>query len=324
MSANDPTPSPAAKLRQLLSQLFSKEELAALCFDLGVDYDSLPGDGTTAKVVEMIEYFSRAGRIKALVQLASTQRIQTDWGELLTLAQSQPSIFRSDAVSIPISKDVVNLPPNRALKLGFAAGALAVVLLVCGFGGGLLAGQVIDVTVKPTPVDKSSLERVQVRVSNNSGAMQGTIAPIDNIFNAVTSGKLRRGTRVEMDLDNIQLTTFADSYVDVSAPITDVHIQSLQGRATVNMRVKTLGNRRVLVAYTASTSGGKVILTPQSAWLNVVEIEKSTFGWLPLPVNSVANVTQWIQRNLDTAASAFRFDGVTFETNKLTVKGRTL
>ena len=322
MSAN--TPTPAAQLRQLLSQLFSKEELAALCFDLGVDYDSLPGDGTTAKVVEMIEHFSRAGRIKALVQLASTQRTQADWGELLTLAQSQPNVFRSDAVAIPISKDVVNLPPNRALKLGFAAGVLAVVLLVCGFGGGLLAGQVIDVTVNPVIPNKKSLEKVSVRISNNSGAMQGTIAPIDNIFNAVTSGKLRRGTRVEMDLDNVQLTTFADTFIDVSAPITDVHIQSLQGRATVNMRVKALGNRRVLVAYTATTSGGKVILTPESAWLNVVEREKSTFGWVPLPINSVANVTQWIQRYLDTAASKFFFTNVTFDSNKLTVKGRTL
>jgi Effector-associated domain 7 len=322
MSANDPTP--AAKLRQLLSQLFSKEELAALCFDLGVDYDSLPGDGTMAKVVEIIEYFSRAGRIKALVQLASTQRVQTDWGELLTLAQSQPNAFRSDAVSVPISKDVVNLPPNRALKLGFAAGVLAVMILVCGFGGGLLAGQVIDVTVNPVPPNQKSLEKVSVRISNSAGAMQGTIAPINNIFNALTSGQLRRGTRTELDLDNVQLTTFADSLVDASAPITDVHVQSFKSRATVNMRVKVLGDRRVLVAYTAATSGGKVILTPQSAWLNVVEIDQSTFGWVPLPVSFVANVTQWIQRNLDTAASAFRFDDVTFETNKLTVKGRTL
>ena len=324
MSANDPTPTPAAQLRQLLSQLFSKEELAALCFDLGVDYDSLPGDGTTAKVVEMIEHFSRAGRIKALVQLASTQRTQADWGGLLTLAQSQPSIFRSDAIAVPISKDVVNLPPNRALKLGFAAGMLAVLLLVCGFGGGLLAGQVIDVTVNPTPVKQESLEKVSVRVSNNSGVMQGTIAPINNIFTALTNGQLRRSTRAEIDLDNIQLTTFAHNLVDASAPITDVHVQSLNGRATVNMRVKALGNRRVLVAYTATTSGGKVFLTPESAWLNVVERPQSTFGWVPLPINSVANVTQWIQRNLDTAASKFFFTSVTFDSNKLTVKGRTL
>ena len=139
MSANAPTP--AAKLRQLLSQLFSKEELAALCFDLGVDYDSLPGDGTTAKVVEIIEHFARVGRVKALVQLASTQRLQTDWGDLLSLAQTQPNLFRADAVAIPISKDVVNLPPNRALKLGFGAGVLAVLLLVCGFGGGCWPGK---------------------------------------------------------------------------------------------------------------------------------------------------------------------------------------
>jgi hypothetical protein len=324
MSANTPSPSPAAKLRQLLSQLFSKEELAALCFDLGVDYDSLPGDGTTAKVVEMIEYFSRAGRIKALVQLASSQRNQADWGELLSLAQSQPLAFRSDAIAVPISKDVVNLPPNRALKLGFAAGVLAVLVLVCGFSGGLLAGQVIDVTLNPVQPDKKSLEKVQVRVGNSSGVMQDATAPMNNIVNAVNNGQLRRGTRVEVDLDNVQLTTLAHNAVDASAPITDVHVQALNGKATVNMRIKALSNIRVLVAYTARPSGGKLILTPESAWLNVVEREKSTFGWVPLPISSVANVTQWMQRYLDSAASKYEFDSVTFETNKLTVKGRTL
>ena len=324
MSANNLTPTPAAQLRQLLSQLFSKEELAALCFDLGVDYNSLPGDGTTAKVVEMIEYFSRAGRIKALVQLASTQRSQSDWGELLTLAQSQPNVFRSDAVTIPISKDVVNMPPNRALKLGFAGGVLAVVILVCGFGGGLLAGQVIDVTINPVQPSPPSLEKVNVRVGFDKNNTQAVIAPMDRILNSVTSGRLRVGTIVEVNLDNVQLTTFADSYIDASAPITQVHIQSLKNKAIVNMRVKALGGRRVLVAYTARTSGGKVFLTPESAWLNVVEIDKSTFGWVPLPVNSVANVTLWIQRYLDTAASKFWFEHITFDSDKLTISGRTL
>jgi hypothetical protein len=321
---NESTPSPAAQLRQLLSQLFSKEELAALCFDLGVDYDSLPGDGTSAKVVEIIEHFSRAGRIKALIQLASTQRTQADWGSLLALAQSQPNVFRSDAVAVPISKDVVNLPPNRALKLGFAAGVLAVLLLVCGFGGGLVAGQVIDVTVNPVRPNQQSLQNVQVSISNNtSGVMVDSDAPIDDIFGAIVNGQLRPRTRVDIALDNVQLTTLADELITPSSPITDVHVQSLDGRATVNVRVKALGNLRVLVAYTATTSGGNVILTPQSAWINVVEVRGSTFGWLPLPISSVANVTQWIQRYLDAAASKYWFESITFETNKLTVKGRT-
>ena len=321
MSANAPTP--AAKLRQLLSQLFSKEELAALCFDLGVDYNSLPGDGTTAKVVEIIEHFARVGRVKALVQLASTQRPQTDWGDLLSLAQTQPNLFRADAIAIPISKDVVNLPPNRALKLGFGAGVLAVLLLVCGFGGGLLAGQVIDVTVNPVVKDRSSLEKINVRVGSNQSSMQSTIAPLPSIVGAIQDNKLDRGDHVEIDLDNVQLTTYADSYIDARAPITDVHIQSLKGKATLNVRVKALGNRRVLIAYTATTSGGKVILTPESAWLNVIDIPRSTFGWVPLPINSVANVTQWIQRYLDAAASKFSFETVTFDSNKLTLAGRT-
>ena len=181
----------------------------------------------------------------------------------------------------------------------------------------------IDVTVNPVVKSPSSLEKINVRVGSNQSSMQSTIAPLPNIVGAIQDNKFEHGDQVEIDLDNVQLTTYADSYIDARAPITDVHIQSLKDKATLNVRVKALGNRRVLIAYTATTSGGKVILTPESAWLNVVDIPRSTFGWVPLPITSVANVTQWIQRYLDAAASKFMFEAITFDSNKLTIAGRT-
>jgi hypothetical protein len=103
-------------------------------------------------------------------------------------------------------------------------------------------------------------------------------------------------------------------------------VQFLDDVVTVNLRPFAEHERRVLIAYTLATSGGRVILKPQSAWLNVVEIPQTTFGWAPLPLSSstVDGVTRWIQNRLDSAASSFQFDSVTYEKNRLIVKGRTL
>jgi hypothetical protein len=47
------------ELRQLLDEHFSAEELHTLCFDLGLDYETLPGAGKGAKVREMVAYMQR-------------------------------------------------------------------------------------------------------------------------------------------------------------------------------------------------------------------------------------------------------------------------
>jgi hypothetical protein len=56
-----------------MSDTFSKEAFQVACLDLGIPYDSLPGDGLENKVVEMIGYAQRRGRpqdVMAYVQQA--------------------------------------------------------------------------------------------------------------------------------------------------------------------------------------------------------------------------------------------------------------
>jgi tetratricopeptide (TPR) repeat protein len=64
--AQDETPH--EKLAQLRLQLgpLSKEELRDLCFDLGVKYDDLPGEGAAAKARELVDYLERHCRIPDL------------------------------------------------------------------------------------------------------------------------------------------------------------------------------------------------------------------------------------------------------------------
>lgn len=62
------------KLRRSISILFNESELRDLCFDLGLDYDDLPGTGKKDKARELVGYYHRHGRIGELVQACLRRR----------------------------------------------------------------------------------------------------------------------------------------------------------------------------------------------------------------------------------------------------------
>ena len=87
-AAAAPEPDPVTlshrtQLRQLLSIHFDEGELQTLCFDLGVDYESLPGGGKADKERELIEYLERRGRVRELVALGKRLRPDVPWDSLL-------------------------------------------------------------------------------------------------------------------------------------------------------------------------------------------------------------------------------------------------
>jgi hypothetical protein len=69
-----------ARLRQLLCTYFDDSELRDLCFDLGVDYESLPGEGKGDKARELIAYLGRRGCISRLIKKCASQRPHVYWG----------------------------------------------------------------------------------------------------------------------------------------------------------------------------------------------------------------------------------------------------
>ena len=56
------------ELRKILTNRFNESELRDLCFDLGLDYDDLPGAGKKDKARELVAYYHRRGRIGELIQ----------------------------------------------------------------------------------------------------------------------------------------------------------------------------------------------------------------------------------------------------------------
>lgn len=65
-------------LRKLMSQNFSSEELQDIAFDLDIDYDSLPEEGSK-KVRGLIEYCKRRGRLEQLVGECEIRRKNVNW-----------------------------------------------------------------------------------------------------------------------------------------------------------------------------------------------------------------------------------------------------
>jgi len=65
-----------SSLRHLLNKWFDLEELRTLCFDLGVDYDSLRGEGKAAKARELVAYCQRHNLIDRL--RAEIHRLRPD------------------------------------------------------------------------------------------------------------------------------------------------------------------------------------------------------------------------------------------------------
>ena len=74
------------RLRRTLIRCFDENELRDLSFDLGVDYESLPGEGKGAKARELIAYLARRGRLADLVEIAQELRPNVDWEDVSEVA----------------------------------------------------------------------------------------------------------------------------------------------------------------------------------------------------------------------------------------------
>jgi hypothetical protein len=68
-------------LRRGLVDCFSEEELHTLCFDMGLDYESLPAIGKAGKAREIVAYFERTNSISGLVEQCRRLRPNGPWDE---------------------------------------------------------------------------------------------------------------------------------------------------------------------------------------------------------------------------------------------------
>ena len=77
------------ELRQILVKRFSEGELRTLCFDLGIDYDDLPGEGKANKARELIAFFERHDRVPELVEIVKQLRPSVSWDDMLEATRAE-------------------------------------------------------------------------------------------------------------------------------------------------------------------------------------------------------------------------------------------
>lgn len=88
------------KLRQILIDYFDESELQNLAFDLGVDYENLPGQSKGDKARGLIAFLERRGRLSELVQACHQLRLNAPWeGELAQEAQQTSDMLRVSSTS---------------------------------------------------------------------------------------------------------------------------------------------------------------------------------------------------------------------------------
>lgn len=297
---------------------FSLDEIRTLCFDLGIDFETLSGDDKSSKIVELIQFCGRSGRAAELVDQCRKARPGDAWNAIGIEAANNPGAF--SFVPVDTAKPLLNTSPDRAAKIGFAAGALALTLFVCGFGGGVVAGNLVDVTINPVQPDPSKLERAVIAVGGRKVSAQSVgIRHVDLLRQAI-SGRLPSGTPVEVTYDNVEMTTLLDEVVRSSpgVPISDVHARFLASKEGV-LNFK-LGGSRVVIAYTASTRGRRLIIEPTRAVVQIVESPHSRFGWVPVPVTFARTFTDWAQSQLDALTSNVSFERVNIGEDRVTVR----
>jgi AAA+ ATPase superfamily predicted ATPase len=73
-----------AELHKSLISFFDTSELYSLCFDLGINYDDLPGEGKAQKARELILYLERHSRIPELLEISRRLRPHISWGPQAT------------------------------------------------------------------------------------------------------------------------------------------------------------------------------------------------------------------------------------------------
>jgi hypothetical protein len=150
-----------ATLRRLLVDHFDEEELETLCFDLGVDYDSLPAEGKANKARELVAFLERRDRIPELIAKLKVERPVT--AEVLTWDHLLPPS--------ELSKISAGLSGRwrGAIVLGVAAGLLLIVVIAITLNNRTDGDSSADATAVATPEAtlSSSPESTESAVAGN-------------------------------------------------------------------------------------------------------------------------------------------------------------
>lgn len=129
--AQQPDVANRVRLRELMLKHFDVSELKTLCFDLGVDYESLDGayGGRVDKVRELILYFERRDRVSELIAACARLRPEASWTDLSQSKVTTEGRFILDSAQLARIRQIA-LAQARELKLGEERASLLADMLI--------------------------------------------------------------------------------------------------------------------------------------------------------------------------------------------------
>jgi hypothetical protein len=142
------------ELRKRLDASFGKPDLSILCFDLGLDYESLSGDNKSEKAMHLVRHVDRTGRVPDLVELCAKERPLIPWSDCLGDLPARPDP-RERVASEPTAPIAAPPPPDVSDTVVVLAGCGASACLGLEALDGVIGpegnfGQPIDDRVRET------------------------------------------------------------------------------------------------------------------------------------------------------------------------------
>lgn len=102
-----------SSLRKILADRFNAEELQTLCFEMGIEYEDLSGQGKAGKARELVAYLDRRDLIREFISVGERLRPDIDWVQLPLSARL--------AASPDSSPPPFGMESNRRIRILFLA-----------------------------------------------------------------------------------------------------------------------------------------------------------------------------------------------------------
>jgi hypothetical protein len=285
------------RLRQLIDKNFSLEELRTLCFDLGVDYDSLSAEGKTGKVRELISYIVRRDRLPELIEHLANSRPAVPWSELslddIYLSQSIVEIPLSPAQEIgspsPSAQTISHRPNTTSSSLWKTEGG-HVRIIILGVLVGLVTVFLILTRVQTIAAFLSHVANLEIRQIQTLVISTVTLALV--VATIVFSGRILFRSRkispqsilnivfayvVWFSFATWVLSTPPEALlVKNPAPLTDPLTESFTWNSDVY--VQNMGTRNANVEISLSQSGSTTAINPVEIPLGHSHLVLSQYG----------------------------------------------
>ncbi len=129
------TPTIPTQLRQILLDYFDEGELITLCFDLGVDYESLPGAGKANKARDLVAYLQRHGRLAQLISLGQQERPHVQWPIPPTATDTAPDGIHIDWGDAPDTAVFFGRQQELSTLAGWLTDDRCRLVAILGMGG---------------------------------------------------------------------------------------------------------------------------------------------------------------------------------------------